>query len=83
MIREIKTAAVAAACCTVAGAGLVGCESDSLADGGPFSPARRRPRQPDHGHHEDQGRRHVGATRQLAGAGVTDPIKVLVVTTAP
>lgn len=37
MIRKIKTAAIAAACCTVVGAGLAGCEGDSVADGGLFS----------------------------------------------
>ncbi|MEV5571903.1 alpha/beta hydrolase [Spirillospora sp. NPDC052269] len=34
MIRQIKTAAVAAVCCTAVGAGLAGCEDDSAADGG-------------------------------------------------
>ncbi|MCR3740304.1 Pimeloyl-ACP methyl ester carboxylesterase [Actinomadura glauciflava] len=37
MMRKIKTAAVAAACCTVVGAGLAGCEGDSLAGGAPSS----------------------------------------------
>ncbi|MEU4824260.1 alpha/beta hydrolase [Actinomadura sp. NPDC023710] len=37
MIRKIKTAAIAAACCTVVGAGLAGCEGDSVTDGGLFS----------------------------------------------
>ncbi|MFC5752898.1 alpha/beta fold hydrolase [Actinomadura rugatobispora] len=37
MLRKIKASAVAALCCTVVGAGLVGCDGDAVEDWDPFA----------------------------------------------
>lgn len=41
MLREIKASVGAALCCTVLGAGVAGCDGDSVENRDPFAPAAR------------------------------------------
>ncbi|MEU7855411.1 alpha/beta hydrolase [Nonomuraea sp. NPDC049141] len=42
LLRKIKASALAALCCTVVGAGLAGCDSDSVENWDPFAPTTRK-----------------------------------------